>query len=184
MRDTDELESESLADAIAANGPRLHALAFRLLGDHHAADDAVQEAFLRALRSVGRFRGDASMATWLYAITSNVCLDECRRRRRRPVLVRESDDVGREAVTDDFAQASVDRAGLAAALAGLPASQRNAVMLVEVLGLDYAEAGARLGVSRGTIGSRLHRAKQAIRQVLDASGEPASSGAPLLGEAA
>ena len=166
-----DLTRDALADSISENQPRLRALALRMLGDHHSADDAVQEACLRALRSLGRFRGDASMATWLYTITSNVCLDEWRRRRHRPVLAAAPDDAAPSPVVADFTDASLFRAGLADALAGLSAPQREAFMLVEVWGFDYAEAGARMGVPPGTVGSRLHRAKQVLRQFLDSSGE-------------
>ncbi len=178
-----ELTCDALADSIRENEPRLRALALRMLGDHHSADDAVQEACLRALRSIGRFRGDASMATWLYTITSNVCIDEWRRRRRRPVLAADTDDAGPSDVVADFADASVSRSGLTDALAGLSAPQREAFVLVEVWGFDYAEAGARLGVPSGTVASRLHRAKQAIRRYMDSAGEKPHGWLPL-GEAA
>jgi len=145
-----------------------------MLGDHHAADDAVQEACLRALRTLHRFRGDASMATWLYIITSNVCLDELRRRQRRPIAVDTSVDAPGQGVLADFADASADRAGIADALAALPASQRQAFMLVEILGLEYNEAGALVGLPKGTIGSRVHRAKKAIRQSLAPSSDGVS----------
>ncbi len=174
-----ELTAEGLADSIMENGPRLRALAFRMLGDRNDADDAVQGAYLRALRSLGGFRGDASMATWLYTITSNVCLDELRRRRHRPVLAVDSDDAAPSPVVADFADASVSRAGLADALAGLSTPQREAFVLVAVWGFDYAEAGAHLGVPPGTVGSRVHRAKQAIRQFLDSSEDRPHGWLPL-----
>ncbi len=169
----------ALVEAICANERRLHALAYRMLGDHHAAEDAVQETSLRALRALGAFRGDASLATWLYHITSNVCLDEQRRRRVRPVAV----DTGDESVPaqqptgSDFAEASAARADLARALADLPPSQRHALLLTDGWGLDYAAAGAVLGVAKGTVGSRVFRAKRVLRDVLvssdTASGEAA-----------
>jgi RNA polymerase sigma-70 factor (ECF subfamily) len=68
----------------------LRALAFRLLLDRDRIDDALQEAFLRAFRALPRFRGDASVKTWLHRITTNVCIDELR--RRRPVESLDDDD--------------------------------------------------------------------------------------------
>lgn len=157
---------DALVACIRANERHLRSLALRILGDHHAADDAVQEGCLRALRALDAFRGDASMASWLRRITSNVCLDELRRRRCRPIAIDMSDEVPVHAPLADFADSYVDRAGLADALAALPAAQREAFMVVEVLGLGYTEAGTLMGLPKGTVGSRVHRAKAAIRDSL------------------
>jgi len=156
----------ALVEAINANERRLRALALRMLGDHHTAEDAVQEASLRALRALDGFRGDASMSTWLYHITSNVCLDEQRRRKLRPIVMDTGDESTRQPVRDDFADACASSADLARALADLPAPQRQAVLLTDGLGLDYAAAGALLGVPKGTVGSRVFRAKRVLREAL------------------
>lgn len=158
----------ALVEAIRTNERRLHALALRMLGDHHAAEDAVQEASLRALRAIDGFRGDASMATWLYHITSNVCLDERRRRQLRPVAVDTSDESApaRQPALVDFADATASTADLVRALAALPGSQRHAILLTDGLGLDYAAAGDLLGVAKGTVGSRVFRAKRVLREAL------------------
>ena len=71
-----DASTDALSAAITDKADRLHALAVRVLGDHHAAQDAVQDACVRALVALDRYRGDASMGTWLYRITTNVCLDE------------------------------------------------------------------------------------------------------------
>lgn len=158
----------ALSSAIVANRPRLLALAVRMLGDHHAAEDAVQEASLRALQSVDRFRGDASIGTWLYRITANVCLDELRRRRR--VVIESSDDGAHdEMAVSDFSEDAAARADLAGALAALPTAQREALVLTDVRGLNYAEASAVLRVPAGTVASRLHRAKETMRVALAGS---------------
>lgn len=169
----------ALVAAISTNERRLHALAVRMLGDHHAAEDAVQEASLRALRALDGFRGDASMATWLYHITSNVCLDEQRRRRVRPVAIDTGDESAPhlQRVDDDFADATASNADLDRALATLPASQRQALLLTDGWGLDYAAAGALLGVAKGTVGSRVFRAKRVLRAALHSSDTSAGEAA-------
>jgi RNA polymerase sigma-70 factor (ECF subfamily) len=141
----------------------LRALAFRLLGDRASMDDALQEAYVKAYRALPRFRGDSSPGTWLYRIAYNACLDELRRRRRVVALdsVREAAD--RRAGPAD---AAAVRGGLAAALAGLPPEDRAAVLLVDAAGFDYRDAAAVLAVPEGTVASRLHRARRALRRAL------------------
>ena len=149
----------ALAAAIRAHGRRLHALAYRLLGDFHAAEDAVQDAYLLALRALHRFRGDSSIGTWLYRITSNVCKDTLRRRRAVPVDPSTHDG----AAAEDIGEAVVDRARVRDALSALPVRLREAVVLTSVYGMDYREAGEVLGVAEGTVASRLSRARTALR---------------------
>jgi RNA polymerase sigma-70 factor (ECF subfamily) len=157
--------AEALTAAIADHTDRLHALAFRMLGDHHAAQDAVQDACLRAFRALDRYRGDASFGTWLYRITANICLDELRRRSR--VVMEPSSEKGDDwLVEDDFSQTVVARAELADALTTLPVDLRSALMLTDGMGFSYIDAGAVLGVPVGTVASRVHRAKRSVRTAL------------------
>jgi len=152
---------------VRKHDPMLRALAWRLLGDVHLMDDAMQEASLKAFRSRGSFRGDAAVGTWLYRITYNVCLDLLRARARRPVdpLEAAADAVS---TTPDPADVATTRTDLAAALAALPAEQRIAVLLVDAEGMDYAAAAEVLGVAPGTVGSRVSRGRAALRTALTA----------------
>ena len=180
----DEGRRRALVEALETNERRFHALAFGILGDHHAAEDAVQEASLRALRALDGFRADASMTTWLQRIISNACFDELRRRRLRPTAVDMTDgasDVG--PVMADFAEATVAGSDLDRALAELPVSQRRALILTDVWGLGYEDAGALLGVPKGTVGSRVYRGRRSIREAL-ALGPGAGPRRPSFGEAA
>lgn len=158
--------SDALIAAINDHADRLHALAARILGDHHAAQDAVQDACLRALLALDRYRGDASMGTWLYRITTNVCLDELRR-RKRVVMEPASDKSDEWLVQEDFSENLAMRGALADAMTALPSGQRSALVLTDVLGYDYADASALLGVPVGTVASRIHRAKQVVRRTLE-----------------
>lgn len=138
----------------------LRRLAFRLLGDRDAMDDVLQEAYLKAFASISRFRGQASPRTWLYRIVYNTCLDHLRRGRQQPV----AQDV--DAASRDPSEQADLRLSLAAALAALPPQERAAVLLVDAEGLSYEEAAAIVGVAAGTIGSRLSRARAALRRAL------------------
>jgi RNA polymerase sigma-70 factor (ECF subfamily) len=141
----------------------LRALAYRLLGDATLMDDALQEAYVKAFRALPRFRGASSPGTWLYRIAYNACLDELKRSRQVVALdsVREPADV-----RPGPAEAVSTRRVLADALAALPPEDRAAVLLVDARGFDYREAAHVLGVAAGTVASRLHRARAALRDAL------------------
>jgi RNA polymerase sigma-70 factor (ECF subfamily) len=141
----------------------LRALAFRLLGDRTRMDDALQEAYVKAYRALPRFRGDSSPGTWLYRIAYNACLDELRRTRDVVELdaVRERAGYGGDAV-----ETISNREALASALAELPPEDRAAVLLVDAAGFDYRAAAEVLGIPEGTVGSRLNRARAALRRAL------------------
>jgi RNA polymerase sigma-70 factor, ECF subfamily len=138
-------------------------LAFRLLGDAHRMDDVLQEAYARAYRALPRFRGGASLSTWLYRIVYNACLDDLRRSgARKEVSLEEWRESGAER-TDDLAE----RLDLEAALAALPIDLRAVVLLVDAEELSYDEAAEILGVPAGTVASRLNRARGALRATLE-----------------
>jgi RNA polymerase sigma-70 factor, ECF subfamily len=153
---------------------RLRALAYRLLADRAAMDDALQEAYVKAFRALPGFREDAGLGTWLYQITYRACVDlqrrEGRHRAARPDASGGADPGAADAAAADPAATAAARTDLQRALAALPADQRAAVLLVDAEGLDYEAAATVLGVAAGTIASRLSRARAALRAAL-AEGE-------------
>lgn len=162
-------DAKAFADLVRHYEPRLRALAYRLLEDRDLTDDVLQEAFVRAFKSLRRFRGDSSFGTWLYRITYNACMDEVRRGRRVIPLMAEADAEPID-VRSGPEEAAIERRDLAAAMASLPPDMRAAVMLVDAEGLDYAAASRVLGVPPGTVGSRLNRARAILRVALGVSG--------------
>ena len=143
---------------------RMRGLAYRLLADRHAKDDALQEAYVNAYRGLGRFKAGSDFGTWLYRITYNACIDEIRRRKRRPV----AEEAAGEAASSQPGPERVVSAAetVRAALAELPVSQRVTVVLVDGEGFDHREVAKILGVAPGTVASRLHRARAALRRTL------------------
>jgi putative glutamine amidotransferase len=142
-----------LLDAAAPLGPRLE----RLLGDRHAAEDARQEALLRAWRSAPRHLGPEALRAWLHRTATNAALDELRRRRRRPELPEEH----------DVAAPDLDRDGdAAAALARLTAHERLVLLLRFEQGLSLRELGELLDVSEDAARKRVARAKAAFAAAL------------------
>jgi RNA polymerase sigma-70 factor, ECF subfamily len=154
----------------------VHGLAVRLTGNEDDACDVVQEAYLRAFRSIGRFRGDASVTTWLYRIVANCSANHHRASRRRretalskPIAEAVPSADALEAGSDGLILRVDEQTRLLAALDGLSPALRAPVVLHDVYGLAHADIGASLGISRSAAKVRLHRAR---RQLKEALGDP------------
>ena len=154
---------------------RVYNLAYHIMHDPAAADDATQEAFISAYRSLKRFRG-GSFRAWLLRIVTNACYDELRRRKRRPsVSWDDFGDMEEEAnphlvdggaKPEESMQQQELRALLERAISKLPEHQRTALVLVDRLGLSYEEAAEAMGVALGTVKSRLARARTDMQTLL------------------
>ena len=146
---------------------RIHGVCRRITGNDADAADAAQEAMIAMVRGLAGFDGRASFGTWAYRIATNACLDELRRRRRRPLVAgRERDDqhgAGHHEVADPNAGVPIDQLGerylLDAALAALPDDFRVPVVLRDVADLDYAEIATVLDIPIGTVKSRIARGR-------------------------
>ncbi len=152
----------------------IHGLCRRLTGNAADADDATQDALIAVVRGLPRFDGRAAFTSWAYRVVTNACLDELRRRGRRPRPVdpdADGIDVGRpDGGPPSLDQSVTDRLALEDALAALPADYRAAVVLRDQLGLDYAAIAEVLEVPAGTVRSRIARGRAALA---DALGRPA-----------
>jgi RNA polymerase sigma-70 factor (ECF subfamily) len=142
----------------------------RLAGNDADALDATQEALIAVARGLHRFDQRSSFTTWSYRVATNACLDELRKRRRRPVPVDELTALA--AGPDDLAGRVADRLTIDEALAQLPPEFRAAVVLRDVCALDYAEIAEVLGVPPGTVRSRIARGRAAVAAQL--TGNPDS----------
>jgi RNA polymerase sigma-70 factor, ECF subfamily len=142
--------------------PQLRALVCRLLGDRDEMDDVMQEAAIKAFRSLPGFREDAALGTWLYRLTYTTCVDHLRRRRDLDPLPA-SETASTE---DDPAEIIGRRAAFAVLLSRLPDEQKAAVVLVDELELDYRTAAGILDVPVGTLASRLAAARATLRRAL------------------
>lgn len=148
---------------------RLRALAFRLLEDQTAMDDALQEAYVNAFRSIGRFKGDSGLGTWLHRITYNVCIDHLRKRENVVNLYPDDGPQVQIADSRNSIDDAIVRADIASALSVLPPDQRTAVLLIDAQGWSYEETGKVLGVPTGTVASRVSRARATLRELLEGS---------------
>ena len=157
----------------------LYNLCLRMLSSPEPAEDATQEAFISAYRSLESFRG-GSFKAWLFRIGSNACYDEMRRQRSRPSRSLDA-PIGEDERTidvpngDPTPEESAENLELGAvlreAIAGLPPDQRLACILRDVQGLDYEEIAEATNASLGTVKSRINRARSRLRKVLSAKGE-------------
>ena len=150
-------------------------LAYRILGDRHAAADATQEAFISAFKGIGKFRG-GSFKAWLLRIVTNACYDQLRRKQRRPtasldallvvepVPIRSLTDPG-ESPEEHALRQELSRA-IQVGIGTLPPEQRVALVLSDVQGLSYQEIAEVTGASLGTVKSRLSRARGKMRDFL------------------
>jgi RNA polymerase sigma-70 factor (ECF subfamily) len=145
--------------------------AFYLLGHREDADDVKQETFLRAYRSLGSFRNDYNIRTWLFKICSNLCCDFLRRRQRRPQIPLESESVARflveEAQHNDpvrIAERSDTVAAVLQVLQGMPVRQRQAITLYLLEGFDYTQIAEIMGCARGSAKMRVLRAMEQYRE--------------------
>lgn len=160
-------DTRAFPELVRRHDERLRGLAYKLLGgDRSRMDDVMQEAYVRAYRSLDRFRGDADLGTWLYRIVSNACMDELRRDRRRPEPVDTTRwDMAAGRTGPEGAAAAADQ--VLRALRLLPDDQRVTVVLVDGEGFDHEEAARILGVAPGTVASRLSRARATMRRAIE-----------------
>ncbi len=144
-----------------------------MVPDRDGAADAVQEAFFSAFRNLAGFRG-GSVRSWLNRIAVNAAMDAQRLRKRRPSqpYPELEDDswqppAGDEADPERIVVTTERVRVLEAALAGISDDQRVAIVLFDVEGYDYGEIAELTGVSLGTVKSRIHRGRLALRRLLD-----------------
>jgi RNA polymerase sigma-70 factor (ECF subfamily) len=169
-------------DAIVAlHQNRIYNLCYWMLGNRDDAADAAQDAFVLAFRSLDRFRGDSSFATWLHRIAVNASLDAAQRRKRGPLLYSDlecGDDSPPELDPVDYGQdpqrisARRERSqAVRAAMAELPEHYRIVLVLFDLENHSYDEVAELLSLPLGTVKSRLNRARLALRDKLETEWE-------------
>ena len=168
----DRAAMPSWDELVRQHADRVYRLAYRLSGNQHDAEDLTQETFIRVFRSLQNYQ-PGTFEGWLHRITTNLFLDMVRRRGR----------IRMDALPEDYDRVPSDQPNpeqiyhdsrlgpdLQCALDSLPAEFRAEVVLCDIEGLSYEEIGATLGVKLGTVRSRIHRGRQALRDHLAANG--------------
>ncbi|MCC3281055.1 MULTISPECIES: RNA polymerase sigma factor SigE [Arthrobacter] len=173
----------SWQEVVEAHSAKVYRLAYRLTGNKHDAEDLTQEVFVRVFRSLANFQ-PGTLDGWLHRITTNLFLDQARRRSRIRF-----DGMSEEAESRlpsqgpgpersfEFNNLDVD---IQRALEELPPDFRAAVVLCDLEGLSYDEVAKALGVKLGTVRSRIHRGRTMLKEKL-AHRDPAQRRAPSVG---
>ena len=152
----------ALEELLRLHQERVHAICRRMTGNDADALDATQEALIAIVRGLPRFDGRARFSTWVYRIATNACLDELRRRRRRPLVgLPEHEGVTAELVDPAplFDESVTARLDIDAALQSLVPEFRAPVVLRDLCRLDYAEIAEVLDIPPGTVRSRIARGR-------------------------
>jgi RNA polymerase sigma-70 factor (ECF subfamily) len=172
--------AEAFETFVRVHGPRTLAVARRFLRNEHDAQDAVQEAFLAAFKSLHQFEGGSRVSTWLHRIVVNAALMKLRSQRSRPEdpiddLLPQFLEDGHHARYPPEWQERADvllerrevREYVRECIDRLPEGHRSVLLLRDIEELDTAEAARLLGISETAVKVRLHRARQALRTLLD-----------------
>lgn len=176
-------EAAAFEELVAERSGEIYGLLFRLTENSEEARDLTQETFMRAFQSIGRFRGEADLRTWIYRIAINQARNRWRwwRRRSRDTTVSLDASQGRSgrSVGATLAESSGDpeqqtlarerEVALRLALQRMGRAYRETVILRDIEGFTYEEIAATLGINVGTVKSRLARGRQELRQKLEGS---------------
>jgi RNA polymerase sigma-70 factor (ECF subfamily) len=160
-------DDAAMGAIVDSHGPRLYLLAVSLLGNREDAQDAVQETFIGAMGGLTGFQGRSTVKTWLTRILMNTVANLRRRQRVRKTLPLD-DGEQPESRGDGLTHTgrSDARMDISAVMALLPEEQRVVVLLREIQGMTYDEMAAALNIPRGTVESRLFRARQKLKELL------------------
>jgi RNA polymerase sigma-70 factor (ECF subfamily) len=185
MSSDEELVSESrngrttaFQELVEKYQRRMYAVAYGILGQREDSLDAVQEAFIKAYRSLNDFKGESSFYTWLYRITVNAAIDLARKAgRHEEIEFREEIDVDEEKGDYPVAPSSSNPAErlmrkelgelIEKAIRSLPVEQRASIVLREIEGLSYKEIADIMKCSEGTVMSRLHYGRKKMQELLE-----------------
>jgi RNA polymerase sigma-70 factor (ECF subfamily) len=173
-------EPQAYEVLVRRHGPQMLAVARQILDCEQDSADAVQDAFISAFQAIGQFAGRSSLRTWLHRIVVNACLMKLRSRARHPVVSIESlcpqfDDTGHqlepaspwvEQPTDLLMDAEI-RNRVRVSIDSLPDAYRTVLLLRDIEEFDTAQTAQVLGVSIAVVKTRLHRARQALRTLLE-----------------
>ena len=170
VRTTALTRDDGVREAYAAHGGELYRFAMRALGDAGAAQDVVQETFLRAWRAADRFDPElASLRVWLFAIARNVVIDQARRVEARPWLRQLSEPADLEAAVDtsDAGERLLRGWVVEEALRRIGEDHRHAIVETYLRDRPYADVAAELGIPVATLRTRVYYALKALRVTMD-----------------
>jgi len=170
-------DGDAFETLVREHQTRVYNLALRMTGSEEDAQDIAQETFLKAWRTMGKYRGECSLGSWLYRIASNLSIDLLRKNKRQQrekiVSLEDNGEDGRTLELPDLREEpqtilerEENRRAVWACLEKLPEEQRLILVLRDVNGLSYEEIGASMGLEMGTVKSRIFRAREKLANLL------------------
>jgi RNA polymerase sigma-70 factor (ECF subfamily) len=154
-------ERDAFAELVQRHQRVVFGVAVRMLGSRDEADDAAQEAFVRAYSALATFRGDSDIRIWLVRITTRLCIDLLRARRRRPEVF--LDDQASEPADDGWESEVTQRHSIVRAIAELPPHYKAAIILRHLQHMSYNDMAAALGIPLATVKTHLRRARRLLQ---------------------
>lgn len=161
---------------------RVFNIAYKMIGNYEDASDLAQEVFIRVFKSIGNFKEQSTFSTWIYRITTNVCLDELRRRKNKKVVSLDEDihlddsEIKRQVESDapmpeEIAERKELRELVNNAISQLSVEHRTVIVLRDLQGFSYEDIAGMLKCPEGTVKSRINRARLALREILEKNRE-------------
>jgi RNA polymerase sigma-70 factor (ECF subfamily) len=172
-------DKEAFTAIVLGMGGRLYSVAYGILRDASRAEDAVQQALLNAWRQMPRLRDDSRLEAWLFRLVANACYTELRHTRRWQPGLRLVTEAAESPTTDDAQLSVARRDELERGFRHLSGEHRAVLVMHHYLGLSAPEIGEALGLSTGTVRSRLHYARQHMRAAMEADSRAVVSGGTL-----
>jgi RNA polymerase sigma-70 factor (ECF subfamily) len=169
-------DREAFTTLVLTFGDRLYSIAYRILRDSGRAEDAVQQVFLTAWKELRHLRDNSRLEAWLYRLLVNACYAEARHTKRWQPGLRLIADLDSDPAMDDAEVSVAVRDELERAFRRLSGEQRAVLVMHHYLGLSGAEIAQALGMSPGTVRSRLHYGHQQMRAALEADARLVSIG--------
>lgn len=157
-------------------------IAYRMIGNYDDANELAQEVFLKAFRSIKKFKGDSLFSTWIYKVTANVCLDEIRKRKKKVVISLDQEiefndggvkrQIPDNAPTPDIeAETNELKNVINESIGQLNEDYKSMIILRDIQGLSYYEISKIVNCPEGTVKSRINRARQALKKILQGKKE-------------
>ena len=169
-------ETSAFEELVLEHQNKVYSLALRMTGNEEDARDMAQEAFLKAYSNLSNFRGDSKFSVWLYRLTSNVCIDFLRRRKRKQAVsltfINDDSEAQEQELPDErfspdtVAEQRELRDAVQRGLMTLPDDYRQILVMREISGLSYSEIGEVLDIEQGTVKSRIFRARKRLVAIL------------------
>ena len=169
-------DKNAYEELVLANQKNIYNLAMKMTGNEDDALDISQEAFLKAYRQLGGFRGDSRFSVWLYRLTYNLCIDFLRKKPKAAVIPLTFQDVSgdvHDLELPDFRDLPEDkilrhetRKAISDGIDELGQDHREILIMREITGMSYGEIAEALGLSEGTVKSRLARARRSLVNIL------------------